>query len=78
MVNQKEYWEYLYSGSKWNCSKDGLLVILLDCFREIKRRNWLNFEYATQSMSPSVDEDTLSDLLLIVTKIVFILFFIFF
>ena len=62
--SQREYWEYLYSGSKWNGSKDGLLQIILDIYEEINKRHWLDFEFTDRA--PSNEEDTLSDLLLIV------------
>lgn len=42
--SQIEYWEYLYSENDWNSTKDGLLMIILDCYKEINKRNWLQFE----------------------------------
>jgi len=40
------------------------LKIILDIYEEINKRHWLDFEFTDRA--PSNEEDTLSDLLLIV------------
>ncbi|KAL4480829.1 hypothetical protein ABPG72_001698 [Tetrahymena utriculariae] len=64
IASPKEYWDYLYSGSNWNFSKDGLLQILLDIYREISKRKWLAFETSQENKRGSTDEENLTDHLL--------------
>lgn len=33
LIKSDEYWQYLKGGQTWNCSKDGLLYIILDLFK---------------------------------------------
>ncbi|KAL4434984.1 hypothetical protein ABPG74_017740 [Tetrahymena malaccensis] len=60
-----EYWNYLYSGHNWNLTKDGLLQIILDCYYEINKRGWINFE-ANEEETPTTEQDVLTDQLLLI------------
>jgi hypothetical protein len=58
----------LYGGKSWNYSKDGLLLFILDCFTEIKKKNWLNgeFEYKVSSEKNQTPEETLTETLTLI------------
>lgn len=53
----------MYSGNKWNRTKEGLLAFILDCYYLIKQKKWMLFEYDSHR-DAFIHEDKLSDLLL--------------